>query len=358
MRAPRAAWKHVLVWAGVSVVAWAVAGLWLGRGGLDTVPSVPTVRTVSAASIEPVVAADPAEPVAFPDKIGRGETLSDVLGRNGFSAREIHDVALALSGVMDVRKLRAGNELSIRYDEAGEAEHIQIDRHDLTRIDLTRSDLGWQSLAEAVDLTARVVTLSGSLEGSLFASMGRLGESAPLTIAFANVFAWDFDFYTQSREGDQFSIVFEKLYRDGEFVAYGDLRAARYVSYQTGERVFSAYLYTDPDGNRDYYNPEGKSMKKAFLRAPLDYQRISSGFSYSRLHPVHKTRRPHLGVDYAAPTGTPVYSVAAGTVTGRSRGKANGNMVRGWNGPLSVTPSVFSTLGCRQVYRGLVCYHA
>ena len=99
--------------------------------------------------------------------------------------------------------------------------------------------------------------------------MSRLGEGALLTVAFANIFAWDFDFYTQSREGDRFSLVVEKLYREGEFVGYGDLFAARYVSYlsskarqarQAGARVFSAFLYEDPSGTRDYYDSEGKSM--------------------------------------------------------------------------------------------------
>ena len=201
---------------------------------------------------------------------------------------------------------------------------------DLRRVELTRSELGWQSLSEEIELTRRTVSLSGALEGNLFASMNRLGEGAPLTVAFANVFAWDFDFYTQSREGDRFSLVVDKLYREGEFVGYGDLLAARYISYlsrQAGERVFSAFLYEDPSGTRDYYNPEGKSMRKAFLRAPVDFERISSRFSYSRLHPIHNRRMPHLGVDYAARTGTPVYSVAAGVVTARAFTKGGGNTV-------------------------------
>ena len=274
------------------------------------------------------------ETVAIPDRLGRGETLSSVLSRNGFTAAEIHDIARALSAIMDVRHLRAGDELEILYDgDGGEPTTIRLNRlnrGNLRRVGLTRSELGWQSLSEEIELTRRTVSLSGTLEGNLFASMSRLGEGALLTVAFANVFAWDFDFYTESREGDRFSLVVEKLYREGEFVGYGDLRAARYLSYrsrQAGERVFSAFLYEDPSGTRDYYNSEGKSMRKAFLRAPVDFERISSGFSYSRLHPIHNRRMPHLGVDYAARTGTPVYSVAAGVVTGRAFTKGGGNTV-------------------------------
>jgi murein DD-endopeptidase MepM/ murein hydrolase activator NlpD len=141
------------------------------------------------------------------------------------------------------------------------------------------------------------------------------------------VFSWDFDFHTQSRRGDRFSLVVEKLYREGEFVAYGDLHAARYISSVGGERVFSAFLYDDPAGRRDYYDIDGKSLKKAFLRAPVEFDRISSGFSYNRLHPVHRRRMPHLGVDYAARKGTPVYSVAAGVVVDRGWRGGGGNTV-------------------------------
>ena len=325
------AFATAVVWITISVAVWAVLAYRLGIGSVGELPAVePTGDRVRAARVA-LVAVPHLQTVVIPDRLGRGETLSSVLSRNGFSAAEIHDIARALSAIMNVRHLRAGDELEILYDgNGGEPTTIRLkslNQGDLRCVELTRSELGWQSLSEEIELTRRTVSLSGTLEGNLFTSISRLGEGAPLTIAFANVFAWDFDFYTQSREGDRFSLVVEKLYREGEFVGYGDLRAARYLSYFSGERVFSAFLYEDPSGTRDYYNPEGKSMRKAFLRAPLDFQRISSGFSYSRLHPIHKRRMPHLGVDYAARTGTPVYSVAAGVVTGRAFTKGGGNTV-------------------------------
>lgn len=319
------------LWVAVSVAIWGGVLYWLGERFVEDLPEV-GAHSSSLAPVIPVsqlrhVLPAPSEPVVIPDKIGRGETLSSVLARNGFDNAEIHDTALALSAIMDVRRLRAGDELEIHYHDSGEPDFIVLNRGDLRRVELTRSELGWQSQSEEVELTRQTVSLAGVLVGNLFSSISRLGEGAPLTVSFANVFAWDFDFYTQSREGDRFSLVVEKLYREGKFVGYGELRAARYVSYLSGERVFSAFLYEDPDGKRDYYNAEGKSMRKAFLRAPLDFERISSGFSYSRLHPVHNRRMPHLGVDYAARTGTPVYSVAAGVVTGREFTKGGGNQV-------------------------------
>ena len=192
---------------------------------------------------------------------------------------------------------------------------------------LVPSDLGWQSETSPVEVERKTVALGGVLDDNLFLSMGRLGETAALTIAFANVLAWDIDFSSQSRRGDRFDLVVDKLYRDGELVGYGDLHAVRYVSRLGGERVFSAFLFEDASGHRDYYDASGKSMRKAFLRAPVDFDRISSGFSYNRLHPIQKRRMPHLGVDYVAKAGTPVYSVASGVVTDRGLRGGGGNQV-------------------------------
>lgn len=318
-------WLHAIatagLWIALSLGVWSVVAYRLAVQISNDVPSFEARREAASVSLEAV------GPIVIPDRLGRGETLSSVLGRNGFTAREIHDIAGALSAIMDVRHLRAGDEIEIHYDGSSAADAIVLNRRDLRRVEVTRSEQGWQSQSEEIELTRRTVALHGVLQGNLFSSISRLGEGAPLTVSFANVFAWDFDFYTQSREGDRFSLIVEKLYRDEEFVGYGELLAAQYVSYLTGQRVFSAFLYEDPTGNRDYYDSKGKSMRKAFLRAPLDFERISSGFSYSRLHPVHNRRMPHLGVDYAARTGTPVYSVAAGVVTGRAFTRGGGNTV-------------------------------
>ena len=264
----------------IRVASWAVVAWWLGVRRIGELPAVAPPRAADRAALLVPAA------TSIPDRLRRDETLSTVLARNGFSSADVYEIARALSAIMDVRHLRAGDEFEFHYDISGAASRIQIHRTQLQRIALTRSRLGWQSESEEVELTRRTVSLTSVLDDNLFVSMSRLREGAPLTIAFANVFAWDFDFHTESRNGDLFSVVVEKLYHDGVFVGYGDLRAAIYVSYLSKERVFSAFLYEDPAGNRDYYDPEGKSMRKAFLRAPLDFERISSGFSRSRLHPI------------------------------------------------------------------------
>jgi murein DD-endopeptidase MepM/ murein hydrolase activator NlpD len=317
--------KPIGSWLLLSVAAWG-ATLWLfGFSRLGPLPEVASSNAVAAVSDERGSRARESA-LTIPDRFERGDTFSSVLSRNGFRASEIHEMGRALSAVMDVRRLREGDEVDIHYRNGG-ASSVVVHHGELERVFLLRSDLGWQSERTAVDLERRTVSVSGELRDNLFLSMAELGEEAPLTVAFANVFSWDFDFHTQSRQGDRFSLVVEKLYREGEFVGYGDLKAARYVSNLAGERVFSAFLYSDPAGRRDYYDDEGKSLKKAFLRAPVEFDRISSGFSYSRLHPVHHRRMPHLGVDYAARKGTPVYSVAAGVVVDRGWRGGGGNTV-------------------------------
>jgi murein DD-endopeptidase MepM/ murein hydrolase activator NlpD len=289
----------------------------------------PLPEFASTAAAPPSLAEEPSEDLTIPDRFDRGDTLSSVLARNGFDGVEIHEMGRALSAVMNVRRLRQGDELEIRFDD-GEVATVLIQCGDLTRVLLVRSDAGWQSERTAVDVERRTVAVAGRLEDNLFFSMSKLGEAPPLTVAFAGVFSWDFDFHTQSRRGDRFSLIVEKLYREGEFVGYGDLHAARYLSRGDGpgdEQVLSAFLYQDPNGRRDYYDTEGKSLRKAFLRSPVAFERISSGFSYSRLHPIHGRRMPHLGVDYAARTGTPVYAVAAGVVVDRGYRGGGGNTV-------------------------------
>jgi murein DD-endopeptidase MepM/ murein hydrolase activator NlpD len=325
-RAKSAAWvvRAATAWLLLSLSVWGVV-LWSLARDPDSLPAAPPAGRVSFPEEAAGTGADSL--LAVPDRMERGDTLSSVLERNGIGSLEAHQIAQALSAVMDVRQLREGSELQIHYRAGGGAKAIWIDHGELEKIRLSRSEAGWQSERSDFDLERRTVGVTGVLEDNLFLSMARLGEAASLTVAFASVFSWDFDFASQSRSGDRFSLVVEKLYRDGDFVGYGALHAARYVSLQPGGRSFDAFLYEDPSGRRDYYDSLGNSLRKAFLRAPVDFERISSRFSYSRLHPIHNRRMPHLGVDYAAAKGTPVYSVAAGVVVERGYRGGGGNTI-------------------------------
>jgi murein DD-endopeptidase MepM/ murein hydrolase activator NlpD len=153
--------------------------------------------------------------------------------------------------------------------------------------------------------------LEGEIKTSLWETMRDNCESPELILKFSDIFAWEMDFLNETKKGDKFKLIYEVYEKDGRFVNYGDVLAAE---YESSGKKYNAILYEDPKGGKDYYDLSGKSLRKTFLRSPLNYRRITSRFSYSRLHPVFKTYRPHYGVDYAAPYGTPVVASADGMV--------------------------------------------
>jgi murein DD-endopeptidase MepM/ murein hydrolase activator NlpD len=315
--------KKTSKWLRIVEAALATFGMW----AVAAFALILTLRWLPPDTPQPPHVEEPTAERApwlmIPDYVRRNEALADVLRRNGFSPREVHDVAEALKEHLNLRHLRRGDEVEIHYSRDGEVA-VRIHRGLLETYEARRGAGGWNGRSIPIQFDRQTVVRHGVLKGSLFASMESMGETAALVETFAEVFQWDFDFHTQSRRGDRFSVMVDKVFRDGRFVGYGDLKAARYVS---GDLDLAAFLYEYPPDKRGYYDREGKSMRKAFLRSPLTFTRISSGFSYSRLHPVHKRRLPHTGVDYAAPIGTPVHTVANGTVTGISRSGAGGNQV-------------------------------
>ncbi len=164
----------------------------------------------------------------------------------------------------------------------------------------------------------------GIIENSLFLASQSLGLSDNLIMRFAQIFQWDVDFVLDIRPGDEFSIVFESLYLNGKRVGDGDILAATFLNQG---KSFEALAYATQDNRLDYFTPAGKNMRKAFLRAPLEFSRISSNFNPRRRHPLFKTVIPHRGIDYAAPNGTPVFASGDGKVIEASRTKANGKFI-------------------------------
>ncbi len=312
---------------------WLVAGV-LFIGNLT--PESPSVKEVTTAHLPGVQGNEPSqlsqsrkesqvrspEIVEVAGTIKRGETLSSLLG-DYFSAHEICCLADECEHTFPVKDIRAGRPYCLLFEDGSfKCFTYEIDAEE--RLLINYEGEQFQISKEAISYQLELSGISGTIESSLFLTVADLAEKPDLACRLADIFAWDIDFMCDLRKGDSFKVLVEKRYREGEFAGYGDLLAAEFIN--RGE-VFRAIYYNDNE-RYAYYDPDGQSLKKAFLKAPLAYSRISSGFSNRRLHPVLKIYRPHRAIDYAAPTGTPVRAVASGVVTQRSYDRSNGNKIR------------------------------
>ena len=178
---------------------------------------------------------------------------------------------------------------------------------------------------EPIPYTTETVRVRGKIETSLFEAVTGSGESEVLAMNLTDIFAWDIDFILDIRQGDSFQALVEKRYRDGQPAGYGRILAAEFTNQ--GE-TFQAFLYQDGDRRPDYFDAEGQSLRKAFLKAPLSFSRISSGFTMRRFHPITKTWKSHPAIDYAAPPGTPIKSVGDGIIIKKGYTRGNGNYLK------------------------------
>jgi len=267
-------------------------------------------------------------------RVPRGGTLSGALRENRVRPLLIHEITRTIRPLFDFRRAQPGDFYSLIQGEEGQLLSFEYHRGRRVIYRLELSDGALLASENEAPLERRVVHLGGMIGRSLSESMRRLGERSDLVQSFADLFVWDLDFSTETRPGDEFRLVFEKFYDREGFVEYGRILAAE---YRTAKRDFMVLFFEDGDGYADYFTPEGDSLRRTFLRAPVSYTRISSRYTTSRLHPILKVRRPHEGVDYVAPVGTPVWAVADGEVVfmGRSGGFGRLIKVRHNNGYVS-----------------------
>lgn len=252
--------------------------------------------------------------------------FTGILHRFGIDSATATQIALSAQSVFDLRQVRAGNELAIGRSVMGTLRAIRY-RIDTDRILLiSSSGNDFHSEIKTIPSSTEPVGVTGKIEDSLFDAVTVAGEKPELAMRLADIFGWDLDFYTDPRAGDTFRVVVEKkILANGEFAGYGRILAAE---YNNDGRAYRAVLFRDPAGNPAYYTPDGKSMKKVFLHSPLKFAaRITSHFSLSRYHPILKVYRPHLGTDYAAPSGTPVQSVGDGRVMYAGLKGEDGNLI-------------------------------
>lgn len=253
-----------------------------------------------------------------------GQSFYSILLNHGFAPSLSNSVVEAFKPVFDCRKILPGNSYHIVTDSEGNLESLVFKTSPIDIYRLTKDGPRLVPSKDAVMLDERVVIVSGEIERSLFGALADAGENDRLAITFAEIFAWEIDFRHDLRKGDRFQIIVEKIYKDEDFIRYGTIQAAEYVNQ---DRVYRAIYFKDPEGRGDYFTSEGISLRRSFLRSPLRFTRISSEYSPRRFHPILKRHLPHLGIDFAAPTGTPVLAVGDGVVTRRGWKDGNGNMV-------------------------------
>jgi murein DD-endopeptidase MepM/ murein hydrolase activator NlpD len=252
-----------------------------------------------------------------------GDSLDRLFKRHGVDRGDLAMIMRLPKAKTNLRIIRPGDEISITHiDGDVQALHRRID--ETSSLMVTRNTNGFA--AELIDhpIERRVTYAHGSIKSSLFEAGKEAGVSDRVIMDLAGIYAWDIDFVLDIRSGDEFVVVFEEIWQDGQRLRDGSIVAAEFTN---SGKSYRAVRYVDPAGKTDYYTPDGHSMRKAFIRAPVDFSRISSSFNPRRRHPIFKTIRPHRGVDYVAPAGTPIKAAGDGKVIHRGRKGGYGNAV-------------------------------
>jgi murein DD-endopeptidase MepM/ murein hydrolase activator NlpD len=260
-------------------------------------------------------------------KLPAGGNFAAALQSFGLTSQEAGEASTAAGHAFNLRQLRAGNTLIVGRSVEGELRDISYKIDTDRMLHIVPATDGFTAEVQRIPSHLEVSTIRGRLDDSLFNAVEDAGGSAEVAMRLAQIFGYDLDFYTDPRKGDTLSIVLEKkTYANGETAGYGSILAAE---YDNGGKKYQALLFHDDQGHAAYYTADGKSLQKAFLRSPLKFAApVTSHFSKARFHPILKIYRPHLGTDYAAPTGTPVQTIGSGRVEFAGRKGGDGNMVK------------------------------
>lgn len=267
--------------------------------------------------VEPEVASVPEQPtepqINWQEfKVRSGDNLTKIFKRAGLDARDVYQVSQSDKEKL-LTRIRPGQILELAINEEG-LQRLRLVKNKLQSVEFVHNGDSYD--LNTVERTPEIRThfVSGDIQNSLYLGAQRAGLSDKKIMELAQIFGWDIDFALDIRKGDQFRVLYEEKYLDGKKIGEGNILAAEFTN--NGD-TFAAVRYTDSSGDTNYFTPDGRSMRKAFLRSPVDFRRISSGFKPQRHHPVLGIKRPHRGTDYAAKTGTPIKASGDGKVIWR-----------------------------------------
>lgn len=256
-------------------------------------------------------------------EIKPGQTLERVFRDLGLGAGLLHQIVTTTEQTRDLARIRPGDEFAFDIDSEAGFRALRTELDEDAWLYVERGEDGLTTRTEPRAVERRIVEASGVIDNSLYDDALDAGLSGAMIMRLATIFGWDIDFALDIRDGDRFALIYEEVWREGEYLRDGDILAARFVN--RGE-AFEAVRF-DAGNGPDYFAPDGRPMRKAFLRTPLNFARVSSNFNPRRLHPVTGRVRPHNGTDYAANVGTPVWAAGEGKVVKAGYTRANGNYI-------------------------------
>jgi murein DD-endopeptidase MepM/ murein hydrolase activator NlpD len=312
---------HVLAIAVLALTGVAAFGI-APETTLDLPPGRLVERALPAPAFVPI--ADDPGPYWREERVRRGDTIGSLLARAGVDDPAVMAFVRTNPDARPLYQLKPGRPLQVATDGAGGLVALRFRTGDGERLTVARESGMLVATRAPGGETVRLTLKSGEIDTSLFGAADAIGLPDAVTIALAELFAGDIDFLQDLRFGDRFSVLYESRYVDGEAVGVGRIVAAEFEN--RGQRL-TAFLWRDADGQDAWYTQDGRSTRSAFLRSPMEFSRMTSGFSLARLHPILQTWRAHRGVDYGAPIGTPVRATADGVVTLAGVNGGYGNVV-------------------------------